>query len=60
MSNYNKLLNNLEELNLIKIKENINQYIDLVNDKTKNFVDAIYELTNLEIEFAKEKRITGC
>lgn len=59
MNNYNKLLNNLEELELIKIKENINQYIDLVNDKSKNFVDAVYELTNLEIEFVKEKRITG-
>ena len=42
MNNYNKLLNNLEELELIKIKENINQYIDLVNDKSKNFVDAVY------------------
>lgn len=60
MNNYNKLLNNLEELNLIKIKENINQYIDLINDKTKTFVDAFYELTNLEIEFSREKRISGC
>ena len=49
MNNYNKLINNLEYLNLIKIKDNIGTYIDLVNDKTKNFVDALYELTNTEI-----------
>ncbi len=59
MNNYNKLINNLEYLNLIKIKDNIGTYIDLVNDKTKNFVDALYELTNTEIEFVKEKRTTS-
>ena len=33
MSNYNKLLNNLEKLQLIKIKENIDCYLNLINDK---------------------------
>ena len=33
MSNYVKLTNNLEILKLEKIKENIDQYIDLINNK---------------------------
>jgi len=49
MSNYNKLLNNLDTLSLLKIKENIDTYIDLVNTKKKDIVDCLYELTNLEI-----------
>ena len=48
MSNYVKLTNNLELLKLEKIKENIDQYIDLINNKKKDVVDALYELTNLD------------
>lgn len=59
MNNYNKLLNNLEYLNLTKMKDNVSQYIDLINDKKKNFVEALYELTNYEVEFVKEKRVNG-
>ena len=36
MSNYIKLTNNLELLKLEKIKENIDQYIDLINNKKKD------------------------
>lgn len=57
MNNYNKLLNNLETLKLDKIKENLDNYIDLVNNKKKDFVECLYELTNLEIEMLNEKRI---
>ena len=46
MSNYTKLINNLEELKLEKIKENLDIYIDLINNKKKDIVDALYELTN--------------
>ena len=35
MSNYVKLTNNLELLKLEKMKENIDQYIDLINTKKK-------------------------
>ena len=42
MSNYVKLTNNLEILKLEKIKENIDQYIDLINNKKKDIVDALY------------------
>ncbi len=56
MSNYIKLTNNLEILKLEKIRQNIDQYIDLINSKKKDVVDALYELTNLEIELRNEKQ----
>ena len=57
MNNYNKLLNNLETLKLLKMRDSIYDYIDLVNNKKKDITEALYELTNLEIEMLKEKRI---
>ena len=33
MSNYIKLNNNLETLKLIKIKENLDKYVELINSK---------------------------
>lgn len=59
MSNYNKLLNNLDDLKLFKIKENINTYINLINEKQKNIVDCFYELTNLELNFKRERAISS-
>lgn len=59
MNNYNKLLNNLDYLNLIQIKNNLDNYIDLINNKETNFVEALYDLTNLEVNFLKDKRING-
>lgn len=59
MSNYTKLLNNLDTLKLFKIKDNIDTYINLINDKGKNIVDSLYELTTLELNFKKEKAITS-
>lgn len=50
MSNYVKLLNNLEKLKLGKMKENIDTYIELINQNKKDVVDSLYELTNLELE----------
>ena len=57
MNNYNKLLNNLEILKLNKIKDQIDNYIELINTKKKNIVDSLYELTNLEIEMVNQKKI---
>lgn len=33
MNNYNKLLNNLEKLKLNKFREELDSYINLINDK---------------------------
>lgn len=60
MSNYIKLTNNLEALKLQRVKENLDKYIELINKKEKGVVDALYELTNLEIELMNEKAIYGC
>ena len=60
MSNYIKLINNLEILKLERIKENLDKYIEFINKKEKGVVDALYELTNLEIELMNEKAIYGC
>lgn len=57
MSNYNKLINNLENLKLLKIKDNLDLYIDLINKKEKDIVDGLYELTNFEISMLEEKKI---
>ncbi len=57
MNNYNKLLNNLETLKLLKIKDNIDNYIDLINNKKKDIIESLYELTNMEIDMLNEKKI---
>lgn len=56
MTNYNKLLNNLEILKLEKIREHIDEYIALINETKKDVVDALYELTNYEVSL-KEQRV---
>lgn len=60
LTNYNKLLNNLNDLKLYTIKENISQYITMINNGNKNPVDALYELTEKEKEIKKEKAIKTC
>ena len=57
MNNYTKLLNNLELLKLNKIKENLDKYIELVNNKEKDVIEILYELTNLEIKVMQDKKI---
>lgn len=56
MTNYNKLLNNLETLKLEKIREHIDEYVTLINESKKDVVDALYELTNYEVNL-KEQRV---
>lgn len=60
MNTYNSLINNLEALELNRIKENANNYLDMIADGSKTALDALYELTQLEIGFKKEQAITGC
>jgi len=57
MNNYIKLINNFDKLGLNQIKENFENYLDLINNKKKNIVDSMYELTNLEINFKNERAI---
>ena len=41
-TNYIKLSNNLESLKLFTIKENLSNYIDMINAGEKSTVDALY------------------
>lgn len=58
--NYNKLLNNLDELKLATIRENISSYIEMVTNDEKNITDALYELTEKEKNVRKERAVISC
>ena len=60
MNIYNSLANNLESLELHRFRENIDKYLDMIADGSKTALDAIYELTEMEIGFRKEQTIKGC
>lgn len=47
MNNYNALVNNLDSLELVRIRENIDKYIDMITEGIKTPVDALYELSEL-------------
>ena len=59
-NNYIKLLNNLQNLKLEQIKDNLDKYLDLINENKKNIVDSLYELTTLEIDLKQEKAMNAC
>ena len=60
MSNYVKLLNNLEELGLHNIRSNLDKYLDLLSSGEKSIIDVLYELSNLEIKAKKERALSSC
>lgn len=60
MNTYNRLINNLEILELNRFKENIDQYLNLIAEGSKTALDAVYELTEMELGFRKQQSITGC
>ena len=59
-NNYIKLINNLDNLNLIQIKDNIDKYVDLINENKKTVIDALYELTTLEMDLKHERAMNAC
>ena len=60
LNNYVKLFNNLENLELKNMKSNIDQYIEMVNSNDISVVDALYELSELEIKAKKERAMNAC
>ncbi|MCT4545215.1 MAG: IS21-like element helper ATPase IstB [Vallitalea sp.] len=50
MSRYQKLLENLDKLKLTQMKIHVSDYIDKINDDKLSVVDALYELTEKEID----------
>lgn len=55
MSNYIKLMNNFDSLKLSTFRTNIDYFIDEVNSDKTTLVDALYDLTNKELEFREER-----
>ena len=55
MNNYNKLLNNFEKLKLDKIKQLYPNYIETISKGEFTLTDALYELTEKEIEYRDER-----
>ena len=60
MSTINELMNNLETLKLLQVRDNINQYLDMVSDGVKTPLDAINELIKMEIHRRDEMAIVSC
>lgn len=60
ITNYNKLINNLDMLELYGIKDNLNTYLDLINTGSKKVIDALYELSEKEIDLRKKRAISAC
>lgn len=52
---YFKLNNNLETLKLYEVKNSLDNTIERVNQGEINFTEAMYELTEREIEFQKQR-----
>ncbi|HBF68687.1 MAG TPA: hypothetical protein DDW20_05170 [Firmicutes bacterium] len=55
MSNYIKLINNFDALKLMTFRSNIDAFIDEVNSNKSNLVDALYSLTEKEMNFRQDR-----
>lgn len=55
MNNFNKLKNNFDEIGLLTFNQNLDKYIDLINQGELNTVDALYMMTEKEKEFRQER-----
>ena len=55
MSNYIKLINNFDSLKLNTFRNNIDSFIDEVNSRKINVVDALYSLTEKEMAFRQDR-----
>lgn len=54
------LINNFEELKLPKMAENVNAYLDMMVDGTKSPLDALTELTEIELSNKDSMAIKSC
>ncbi len=53
--NYNKVLSNLEELKLDKIRTYLPNYLNSIKDKDISIADILYELTEKEVKFKNQR-----
>lgn len=59
-NNYNKLINNLNDLNLTKMAGSIGDYLEFINKGEKNVVDSLYELTEMETTLKQQRAMNYC
>ena len=60
MTNYTRLLSNLEELQLNRIKNNLDEHIGRINNKELDYIESLHELTNLEIQAREDRATHAC
>jgi DNA replication protein DnaC len=58
-TNYIKLCNNLDNLNLTAFKANLDNYLNLINTNEVDIVEALYQLTSFELNLKKERARTA-
>ena len=59
-NNFTRTLNNFETLNMPEFRANIERYISYVESGKKTMVDALYELTELEMELRTKRAMNAC
>ena len=59
-NNFTRTLNNFETLNMPEFRANIERYIGYVESGDKTMVDALYELTELEMELRTKRAMNAC
>lgn len=59
-TNYIKLTNNFEKLKLDGMRENLDEYIDMINDGKISIVDALYQLTERELKLREQRAMNSC
>lgn len=59
-NNYNKLMNNLESLNLNMFKANLSTYLEYMENGSKTVVDILYELSEMEMTLRTERAMNAC
>ena len=60
MNNYVKLQNNLESLGLFEFKNNLDKYIEYIQNDQKTVVDALYELSEHEMSLREKRAMNAC
>ena len=59
-NNYNKLMNNLESLNLNMFKANLATYLEYMENGSKTVIDILYELSEMEMTLRTERAMNAC
>ena len=60
MSNYNRLINNLDELKLSSFRMNLDHIMELTSKGEIDFIEGLYQLTKYQLDEKLEKDIRWC